>query len=105
MATFGSGATIAGLAIGNYLNGSTVKIHCISVVDDTEKEMKDFIQGLIDSFHLKGSPKVDALINFMPSAAGIGYTKSTDDELEFTYKIASNTGIIFDRTYTGKSFY
>lgn len=43
IATFGSGATISGLAIGNYLCGSPVRIHCLSVVNDTEKEMKEFI--------------------------------------------------------------
>lgn len=105
VATFGSGGTIAGLAIANYLNGSPVKLHCACVVDDTEKEMKDFIQDLIDSFKLAGSPKVDDLINFFPSAAGLGYTKSQDEELHFIHEIAKSTSLVFDRTYTGKSFY
>lgn len=78
---YGSGGTVAGLAIGNHLYGSPVKIHCISTIDNSDKEMKDGLQELIDSFNLQGHPKVDEIINFMPSGIGIGYKKSTDEEM------------------------
>lgn len=104
--TAGSGSTSAGLCIGNYLNGSRLKVHAMAVCDDA-RYFHGEINSLLRNVGLQkegGSGVLsEDLIDIVEGVKGVGYGLSTDEELEFVLETASSTGIFLDPTYTGKA--
>lgn len=117
----GSGGTAAGIIIGNYLTGSKHNIHLLQVADTVASLTRD-IETIIQAFSLDvtqamANVTMYAATVFMSElislfvtlkmntykAVGGGYAVSTDDELEFICRIGRETGLIFDRVYSGKA--
>lgn len=44
-------------------------------------------------------------IEVLDGFLGVGYAKSTKEELEFLMKVAREEGVLLDPVYTGKAFY
>lgn len=96
----GSGGTAAGIIIGNYLTGSKHNIHLLQVADTVDSLKRD-IESIIHAFMLDVT---NAMVNVtMHEAVGGGYAVSTDEELAFICRIGRETGLIFDRVYSGKA--
>lgn len=99
--TCGSGGTAAGIAISNYLTGSKLKIHAVSVCDD-----KTYFHNHIDSTLQKlGILDVKSrdIINIIDGYKGYGYGITTPDDVSMIREVAYKTGIFLDPVYTGKS--
>ncbi|RNA25126.1 bifunctional D-cysteine desulfhydrase 1-aminocyclopropane-1-carboxylate mitochondrial-like [Brachionus plicatilis] len=103
--TSGSGGTMSALAIANYFTGSKFKLHSFCVCDSSTyfyNHLKQEIQDLLGS-----ETKVDvkSMVNIVQCSRGLGYAKSTKEELEFLVDFFRNTGIALDPVYTGKAMY
>lgn len=101
----GSGGTMAGIAIGAKLAGLKSKLHAIGVCDNPDyfyRHLEDVVDDLCISREIFGNPRdwIDVY-----NGQGIGYSKSTQQELEFIAKVAQNTGILLDPVYSGKALY
>ena len=98
----GSGGTAAGLAIGIHLSKHKAKLHAIGVCDSPSY----FYNHINDVARELGLSDLDAesIISIYPGQ-GIGYARSTTEELEFITKISTTTGIILDPVYSGKALY
>lgn len=97
----GSGGTLAGLAISNYLTGSRLRIHGVSVCDNA-----DYFYNHVDtSIKEYGLENVNArdICHVIDGYKGKGYGKSTDEELEQLVEISQATGIVLDPVYTLKA--
>lgn len=102
--TTGSGGTMSGLAIANYLTGSRFRIHAFCVCDNR----KYFLNHLSEQFHdLFGyeCDSVDKLVNIIECSRGIGYAQSTQDELDFLQMFFRLNNILLDPVYTNKTIY
>ncbi|KAF7061685.1 hypothetical protein CFC21_068357 [Triticum aestivum] len=97
----GSGGTVAGLALGSQLSSLKAKVHAFSVCYGP-KYFYDCVQGLIDGLQ-SGLDSHD--IVSIEDAKGLGYAKSTGDELRFVKDVGAATGIVLDPVYTGKAAY
>ena len=100
----GSGGTVCGLAVANYLCGSPVRVHGITVCDNA-----DYFYGHIDetlaALGLAGETSARSIVSIVDGHKGIGYALSTPDELRFIRDVAECTGILLDPVYTGKAAY
>ncbi|XP_014670068.1 PREDICTED: bifunctional D-cysteine desulfhydrase/1-aminocyclopropane-1-carboxylate deaminase, mitochondrial-like [Priapulus caudatus] len=99
--TIGSGGTACGLAIGNYLTGSKLRIHAICVCD-SPVYFHQHISDILDQLGLSGVKSED-IINIIDGHKGRGYGISTEEELTFIASVANTTGILLDPVYTGKA--
>lgn len=97
----GSGGTYAGLWYGNEQAKSNKKIIGYSVDDTAEAFKQAIIQIVRDIEHCEHHFDT---ISINDQYVGLGYGKTTDEELAFYIEIARNEGIIFDPVYTGKAF-
>jgi len=97
----GSGGTVGGLAIANYLTGSRLKVHGVCVCDNAEY-FYDHIDELIEDYGLDGI-KASDICDIIDGYKGIGYAKSTDEELELLVNIGQSTGVMLDPVYTLKA--
>lgn len=101
--TTGSGGTMSGLAIANYLTGSRFKIHAFCVCDN-----KSYFQSHLtkEFFHLFGQRvEADKLVNIIECSKGSGYGQSSREELEFIANFFQSTNILLDPVYTAKTVY
>lgn len=97
----GSGGTYAGLWYGNQINKKNIEIIGYAV-DQNLEAFKEKVEAII---HELDSDITDFdTIQINDQYIGLGYGKSTDEELAFYIEIAKQEGIIFDPTYTGKAF-
>lgn len=98
----GSGGTAAGLAIGIHLSKRKAKLHAVGVCDSPSY----FYNHINEVAKELGLSNLDAesIISIYPGQ-GIGYARSTTEELEFIKKISTTTGIILDPVYSGKALY
>ena len=96
----GSGGTAAGLSIGMHLCKHKAKVHAIGVCDSPS-----YFYGHIDET-IKGLGLHDLiaqdLVTVYPGQ-GLGYARSTDEELKFIKKVSTTTGILLDPVYSGKA--
>lgn len=99
--TCGSGGTAAGLAIGNYLNQSKIRIHAITICDNKDYFV-EHINDTLRQIGLGDETSADDIIDIIDGYKGLGYGLSTDDELEFIYSVCRDTGIVLDPCYSGK---
>ncbi|XP_020914466.1 putative D-cysteine desulfhydrase 1, mitochondrial isoform X2 [Exaiptasia diaphana] len=99
--TIGSGGTASGLAIGNYLTGSHLKIHAVNIRNSVEN-LYQHVQEDLDHIGLS-DVKAEDILDIMDGHKGLGYGLSTEEELEHLVQIACETGITLDPIYTLKS--
>ncbi|KAH7853114.1 hypothetical protein Vadar_033430 [Vaccinium darrowii] len=95
----GSGATVAGLALGSWLSQLKAKVHAFAVCDDPDY-FYEYVQGLIDG--LQGGVSSRGIVD-IKNAKGIGYAMSTPEELKFVKEVAQATGVVLDPVYSGKA--
>lgn len=102
----GSGGTLCGLAIANYLAGSKLRIHGVCVCDNAEyfhghidQQLQAF-GGLTDT---EGKPLSSRdIVDVIEGYKGRGYGLNTDEELAQLLDIMSKTGVMLDPVYTLK---
>ncbi|KAK7461193.1 hypothetical protein BaRGS_00038781 [Batillaria attramentaria] len=97
----GSGGTASGLSIGNYLTGSKLKVHAVAVFDNAEYFHNLCIETLQEAG--LGHLRSEDILHVVEGHKGKGYGISTDDELDFIYQVACNSGVMLDPTYSGKA--
>ena len=99
-----SGGTMEGLALGNYLTGSRLRIHAFAVSDNRNYFKSHFRQILqqLEMDHLIKSLDDDSLVDINDKYVGAGYGRITDKQIAFLRLVTSKSGILFDPTYTGK---
>lgn len=103
---FGSGSTYVGLLMGAKALGVDTKIvgyniynpdvdafEMISTLVDASKKYREVPQILISD------------INISTEYVGLGYAKSSKDELDFIASFARKEGVILDTVYTGKAMF
>jgi D-cysteine desulfhydrase family pyridoxal phosphate-dependent enzyme len=101
----GSGGTLAGLAIGLKLSGSKALLHAVSVCDSPQY----FYNHLEEVANALGLDR--AIYGPITSwcsiydGQGIGYARSTDEELSYLIQFASGTGVTMDPVYSGKALF
>jgi 1-aminocyclopropane-1-carboxylate deaminase/D-cysteine desulfhydrase-like pyridoxal-dependent ACC family enzyme len=81
----GSGGTICGLAVGNYLTGMKVKLHAVCVSNSADY-FYDVLDDLLGEYGLTdkdGKPlRARDLAHLTDDYKGIGYALSTEEELD-----------------------
>jgi len=98
--TAGSGGTLAGLALGNYLANTGMRIVGICSSDDA-KYFNDEINDILNDF---GVPKrTEEICTLIEGFVGKGYGINTPQELQFLTQISEKTGVILDPVYTLKA--
>ncbi|CAK8697821.1 unnamed protein product [Clavelina lepadiformis] len=97
----GSGGTIAGLAIGNYLTGEKLKVHGITVCDNKDY-FHSHVNEMLDTLGITET-RSQNIVDIIDGYKGAGYGQSTFEDHEFYKSIAHDTGIICDPVYTGKA--
>lgn len=98
--TAGSGGTLAGLALGNYLAKIGIRVWGICASDDAtyfHKEINDLLKDL--GVHKRSEEICTVVDGFV----GRGYGLNTNEELKILTKIAQDSGVIVDPVYTLKS--
>ncbi|XP_033111310.1 bifunctional D-cysteine desulfhydrase/1-aminocyclopropane-1-carboxylate deaminase, mitochondrial-like [Anneissia japonica] len=97
----GSGGTATGLAVANYLTGSHLKVHAFVIRND-KVHVINHVTEILEEIGLDLEVKAEELIDVVEGSIGLGYAKSTPEELEFITNVSMKTGVILDPTYTGK---
>lgn len=98
--TVGSGGTYAGLYKGIKDSGEDIDLLGVSVSESAEffeNEIKDILKEMDADLDLS-----DIWID--DNYVGLGYGKTTDEELKKIVKVANKEGVILDPCYTGKAF-
>jgi D-cysteine desulfhydrase len=98
----GSGGTAAGLAIGIHLSKQKAKLHAVGVCD-SPSYFYNHINEVAKELGLSGLD-AESIVSIYPGQ-GIGYARSTTEELQFIKEISTTTGIILDPVYSGKALY
>lgn len=100
----GSGATTAGLAIGNHAMGYGARVLGYGVCDD-ERYFYDFMDGLVAGLGAGAAvPEAGvAGIVSMVQSKGAGYAISRAEELQTVLDVSMATGVVLDPVYTGKA--
>eukprot|EP00521_Asterionellopsis_glacialis_P018099 CAMPEP_0195296722 /NCGR_PEP_ID=MMETSP0707-20130614/20031_1 /TAXON_ID=33640 /ORGANISM="Asterionellopsis glacialis, Strain CCMP134" /LENGTH=411 /DNA_ID=CAMNT_0040358313 /DNA_START=8 /DNA_END=1243 /DNA_ORIENTATION=+ len=106
----GSGGTAAGICIGMALARSKKpQVHAMGVCD-TPDYFYETVAGIANDMGL-------VLPSFIPTeewvrqhmivhdSKGLGYARSTKEELEFVTQFSLETGIVLDPVYSGKALY
>ena len=94
-----SGGTTAGLALGVARHGVDMAV-VGSSVGETQAELREIVDGLLVEAGAAESP-----YDIVDEYVGLGYGKTTDDELAVQIEATRLTGLIWDPTYTGKALY
>jgi len=99
----GSGGTGLDVALANYWTGSKKKVHGVRVWGDS----KYFYQHATESMEEAGIYGINPrkIIDIIDGHVGEGYGKSSADLRDFCISALSESGIVLDRVYTGKSVY
>lgn len=101
----GSGGTLAGLVIGMRLAGIPSMLHIVGVCDTPDifyDHLHHVAEDLGIDFEKFGPVRSWCHIY---SGQGIGYARSTEDELQYLLKVSRQTGIALDPVYSGKGLY
>jgi len=107
----GSGGTAMGLSLGFRLaqlhqpSLKVPKVHAVNVCDRPEyfyHHMEEISAKLGLDLAIIGHPR--EWLNIYPGV-GVGYAKSTEEELKFIYEFGSRTGVVLDPVYGGKALY
>lgn len=96
-----SAGTTAGLALGVARRSLPMQVVGSSVGDST-----DHLGGLVNNLLAEaGEIGTSAQFEILDDYVGLGYGKTTDQELEVQMEASRLTGLIWDPTYTGKALY
>ena len=101
----GSGGTATGLALGARLASLGSKIHAVGVCDSPDyfyKHIEEVSVLLGVDFSEIGYPRDWCTVY---RGQGLGYAKSTEEEINFIQRVSMTTGIITDPVYSGKALY
>lgn len=102
----GSGGTATGLALGVRLAGlRDTQVHAVGVCDSPEyfyHHIEEVCEEMKVDMRTLGP--VRDWLHVYPGQ-GVGYARSTDEELAYLLKVSSSTGVIFDPVYSGKAVY
>jgi len=101
----GSGGTATGIALGVRLAQLPMKVHAMAVCDSAQyfyshMEAASREMGLD---YDKYGPATDWCA--IHPAQGVGYARSTPEELEFTLQVSRQTGVMLDPVYSGKALF
>jgi D-cysteine desulfhydrase len=100
----GSGGTAAGLSLGAKLAGIP-SVHAVGVCDSPAyfyEHIEETAADLGVDFALHGKPEEWLKIYH---GAGLGYSRSKPEELDFILNVAQTTGVTLDPVYSGKGLY
>lgn len=103
----GSGGTAAGILAALSKSNHRTKVIVVNVLYDAEtirNKILNISQALINQFSIDVHLSVDKLI-VLGGYSTEGYKKINQDKIKLIKKFASESGILFDPAYTGKSFY
>lgn len=106
--TVGSGGSLAGLIYGNEKNHGKKEILGISIAASREEAIEGMVLPILEEMKTLDEVRYDiksANFDVINGYQGLGYAKSTIEELEFIRDFVSQTGIILDPVYTGKATY
>ena len=101
----GSGGTATGLALGARLSSLGSKIHAVGVCDSPDyfyNHIEEVSALLGVDFGTIGHPRDWCTVY---RGQGLGYAKSTEEEMAFIQRVSMTTGIIVDPVYSGKALY
>ncbi|KAF6032189.1 hypothetical protein EB796_009515 [Bugula neritina] len=99
---YGSGRTVSGLAIANYLCGMPYRLHGIVVGDSKEDYYRNTVQDHLNELGLH-DVSVDDVISLYFDYVIPEYGMNIPCQLELMAKSAAQTGVILDNTYTAKA--
>jgi len=106
VSAYGSGSTYAGLLMGiKNNNRETLNIgyNIYNPNVDTYKMVADLMN---QTKVYKAIPEIEEDdVNISPDYVGLGYAKSTEEEIDFIKTFARKEGILLDSVYTGKAMY
>eukprot|EP00127_Corallochytrium_limacisporum_P001523 Clim_evm2s64 gene=Clim_evmTU2s64 len=97
----GTGGSTAGLAIANWLTGMKKRIHAVAICDDA-KYFHGHVNETIEELGLQDEIRSEDILDVVEGHKGPGYSKQTDEGLQFIVDCAQNSGIFLDPTYTAK---
>jgi len=118
--TAGSGSTLVGLGLGVHFwqqqqhNKNKISVTGYGVCDSPEyfyKMGSELYSGMLLNKNDNNNNSNIVLPSSTDSttwldcrnAKGLGYSKATDEELQFLNRVARETGVVFDRSYTNKA--
>lgn len=103
----GSGGTYTGLKIGQELFLPNTKVIGFNISDDKEHFVKQILKiSKESSAYTDIEINIDEKdIHIIDGYVGLGYAKSTPEELKFIRDIARLEGVVFDPVYTGKAMF
>jgi len=96
-----SAGTTAGLALGVARRSLDVAV-VASSVGESSAELSGYVNDLLAQ---GGDEGKTATFEIVDDYVGLGYGKTTDEELRVQLEATSLTGLIWDPTYTGKALY
>ncbi|KAF6041615.1 hypothetical protein EB796_000070 [Bugula neritina] len=99
----GSGGTVSGLAIANYLCGMPYRCHGI-LVCDSNQYFHEEVNGNLEALGVKDVRSED-IVHLHDAYKEPGYGRNLPCHFEFISQSAVQTGVILDNTYTGKAAY
>jgi D-cysteine desulfhydrase len=100
----GTGSTQAGILAGcREVGWLQTRVHGISVAREKERGTEAILESL--EFLEMDQEGLHTDIDFSDDFLFGGYGKYTQDLQEFVLRVAKETGVLLDTTYTGKAFY
>ncbi|MFP6809046.1 MAG: D-cysteine desulfhydrase family protein [Pseudomonadales bacterium] len=103
----GSGGTMAGLVLGNYLYDLNSNIMAYNVARDAdwfEQKIRSDISKWQQRYDKSGAPALDLDINIIDGYVGPGYAQADQHVYDTISRLARTEGMFFDPVYTGKAF-
>jgi len=97
----GSGGTLAGLAIANYLTGERLRVHGICVSDNAEY-FYGHVEEALDAYRIR-STQTRKICDIIEGYKGKGYSKTTPEDLDMLVETCQSTGILLDYCYSMKA--
>ncbi|XP_052766596.1 uncharacterized protein LOC128207599 [Mya arenaria] len=98
--TIATGGTAAGLALSNYLTGSKLRVHAMTIAL-RRSELEENIDRLLTG--LGAGVRCADILHVIEGHVGAGYGTASTDVLEYITRVSSSTGILLDPYYTGKA--
>ena len=98
----GSAGTSAGLGVGLKLAGESTSVRAVPVCNDAEY-FHTRIDQILEQLGLGEVASSRGQVELLDGHKGLGYAKSTSEEIRFLREVALATGIVLDPVYTGKA--
>ncbi|XP_053389215.1 uncharacterized protein LOC123545320 [Mercenaria mercenaria] len=98
--TVATGGTSLGLAVANYLTGSKLGVHAVTIALRKE-EIYENMDKLLKELGIDSVKSAD-ILDIIEGYVGERYGTATEEVLSFVTEVSSSTGILLDPYYTGK---